>query len=66
VNLGDSNDTTPLMFAAEESAYIKDPADFIKLLLEHGAKRSAKDARGRTALQRAEASKNAAAIALLK
>jgi serine/threonine protein kinase len=66
VDLGDSGDTTPLMIAAETSAYIKDPADFIKLLLEHGAKRGIKDSRGRTALQRAMETKNVAAVELLK
>jgi ankyrin repeat protein len=66
VNLGDSADNTPLMVAAETSPYIKDPADFIKLLLKNGAKRGMKDGRGRTALQRAVETKNEAAIALLK
>ena len=54
------------MIAAETSAYIKDPAHFIKLLLEHGANRGLKDNRGRTAFQRASESKNAVAVELLK
>lgn len=66
VNLGDASDTTPLMIAAETSVYIKDPAEFLKLLLEHGAKRGMIDNRGRNALQRAVESKNAAAVDLLK
>ena len=66
VNLGDSSDTTPLMIAAETSVYIKDPVEFLKLLLEHGAKRGMTDNRGRNALQRAVESKNAAAMEILK
>jgi ankyrin repeat protein len=65
VNLGDAN-STPLMIAAETSPFIKDPADFVKLLLAHGAKKNAIDSRGRTALQRAIDSKNTAVIDLLK
>ena len=66
VNLGDSSDTTPLMIAAETSPYIKDPAEFLKLLLDHGAKRGLTDNRGRIAFQRAVESKNAAAVEILK
>jgi serine/threonine protein kinase/ankyrin repeat protein len=66
VNLADSSETTPLMIAAETSPNIKDPAHFIKLLLDHGAKRDLKDSQGRTALDRAKESNNAPAIALLK
>jgi serine/threonine protein kinase/ankyrin repeat protein len=66
VDLADSNDNTPLMIAADTSPYIKDPAHLITLLLEHGAKRGLKDSKGRTALERASESKNAAALALLK
>jgi serine/threonine protein kinase len=66
VNLGDSNNTTPLMAAAETSPDIANPADFIRLLLKHGAKRGLKDSRGRIAFQRAIESKNAAAVALLR
>jgi ankyrin repeat protein len=54
------------MIAAETSPNIKDPAHFIKLLLDHGAKRDLKDSQGRTALDRAKESNNAPAIALLK
>ncbi len=66
VNLGDSTNTTPLMAAAVTSTEIKNPADFIKLLLKHGAKRGLKDSRGRIAFQRAVESNNAVAVALLK
>jgi serine/threonine protein kinase/ankyrin repeat protein len=66
VNLADANGTTPLMIAAEKSPNILDPAKYIKLLLEHGAKRGLKDSKGRTALQRAIDTDNAAAVALLK
>ncbi len=66
VNLGDSNGTTPLMIAAETSAVIANPAEFIRLLLQHGAKRGAKDSRGRIAFQIAVASGNAAAVQLLR
>jgi hypothetical protein len=66
VNLADLSGTTPLMIAADASPNIKDPAHFIKLLLDHGAKRALKDAKGRTALERATESKNEAAVALLK
>lgn len=66
VNTGDANQTTPLMIAAQTSPYIKDPVPFIKLLLEHGAKRGLTDSQGRVALQRAVESKNAAAVELLK
>jgi serine/threonine protein kinase len=62
VNLGDSNSTTPLMVAAK----IQNPADFITLLLKHGAKRGLKDSRGRIAFQLAVESKNEAAVALLR
>jgi ankyrin repeat protein len=61
VNLADSNNTTPLMVAAE-----KQPAEFIKLLVTHGAKRGVKDSRGRIAFQIAVESKNAAAVQLLR
>jgi serine/threonine-protein kinase len=66
VNLADANNTTPLMIAAEASPTIKDPSKFIKMLLDHGAKRELKDSQGHTALDRAKASKNAAAVELLK
>jgi serine/threonine protein kinase len=66
VNLGDLNNTTPLMAAAETSPDIPNPADLIRLLLKHGAKRGLKDSRGRIAFQRAIESKNAAAVALLR
>jgi serine/threonine protein kinase len=66
VNLGDSNSTTPLMVAAKSSPDIQNPADFITLLLKHGAKRGLKDSRGRIAFQLAIESKNAAAVALLR
>jgi len=66
VNLGDSNSTTPLMAAAKTSPDIQNPADFITLLLKHGAKRGLKDSRGRIAFQLAIESKNAAAVALLR
>lgn len=66
VNLGDSNGTTPLMIAAETSAAMADPAGFIRLLLEHGAKRGAKDSRGRIAFQIAVESRNTAAVQLLR
>jgi ankyrin repeat protein/predicted Ser/Thr protein kinase len=65
-NLADLGGTTPLMIAADTSPYITDPAHFIKMLLEHGAKKGLKDNRGRTALQRATESKNSAAVELLK
>jgi serine/threonine protein kinase len=66
VNLGDSTNTTPLMAAAETSPDIPNPADLIRLLLKHGAKRGLKDSRGRIAFQRAIESKNTAAVALLR
>jgi ankyrin repeat protein len=66
LKLSNADDINPLMVAAETSATIKNPADFIKLLLDHGAKKTATDARGRTALQHAIDSKNQAAIDLLK
>ncbi len=66
VNLADARDTTPLMIAAEASPHIKVPAQYIKMLLEHGAKRDLKDSQGRTAYQRAVESKNKAAMELLK
>jgi len=63
VNRTGANETTPLMIAAETS---KETGRFTKLLLEHGAKRGLKDSKGRTALDRAKESKNAAAVELLK
>jgi len=66
VNLGDSTNTTPLMAAAETSPDIPNPADLIRLLLKHGAKRGLKDSRGRIAFQRAIESKNTPAVALLR
>lgn len=66
VNLADSNHNTPLMVAADASPEIKDPAPLIRLLLAHGAKRGLKDSQGRIAFQRAVASKNAAAVQLLR
>ncbi len=66
VNVGDSTNTTPLMAAADTSAEIPNPGDLIKLLLKHGAKRGMKDSQGRIAFQRAVASNNAAAVALLR
>ncbi len=65
-NLSDANNNTPLMIAAETSPNIKNPGDFVRLLLKHGAKRGMKDSRGRIAFQRAVESKNAEAIALLR
>ena len=66
VNLSDANNNTALMIAAETSPNIKNPGDFVRLLLKHGAKRGMKDSRGRIAFQRAVESKNAEAIALLR
>ena len=54
------------MIAAEGSVYIKSSADFITLLLAHGAKTNLTDSQGRTALARATEAKNAPAIELLK
>jgi ankyrin repeat protein len=61
VNLADSNNTTPLMVAAEKA-----PAEIVKMLLSHGAKRGMKDSKGRIAFQIAVESKNAAAVQLLR
>jgi ankyrin repeat protein/predicted Ser/Thr protein kinase len=66
VDLGDSTNTTPLMAAAVTSAEIQNPADFLKLLLKHGAKRGLKDSRGRIAFQRAVESNNPRAVAVLR
>jgi tRNA A-37 threonylcarbamoyl transferase component Bud32 len=66
VNLGDANNTTPLMVAADAATGIANPADFLRLLLEHGAKRGAKDSRGRIAFQIAVETKNSAAVQLLR
>ena len=66
VNQADLTGATPLMIAADASPNITDPAHFIKMLLEHGAKKELKDSRGRTALQRATESKNSVAVELLK
>jgi ankyrin repeat protein/predicted Ser/Thr protein kinase len=66
VNQADLAGTTPLMIAADASPNITDPAHFIKMLLEHGAKRELKDKKGRTALERATESKNTVAEGLLK
>ena len=61
-NLADANGTTPLMVVAEGNGYIKSPTELIFLLLAHGAKRELTDSQGRTALARATAAKNTAAI----
>ena len=53
------------MVVAEGNPYIKTPADFINLLLSHGAKKNLTDSQGRTALARAIAAKNQPAINLL-
>ena len=66
VNQADANGTTPLMAASETSPYIKNPADYVTLLLAHGAKPELTDGRGRTALARATESKNTAVLDLLK
>jgi uncharacterized protein len=66
VNLGDANNTTPLMIAANASTAIANPGELVRLLLQHGAKRGAKDSRGRIAFQIAVESKNEAAVQLLK
>ncbi|MEO8024953.1 MAG: ankyrin repeat domain-containing protein [Bryobacteraceae bacterium] len=66
VDLANAAGNTPLMIAAETSPYIKAPAEFINMLLLKGAKASAKDDRGRTALMRATESNNAAAIEILQ
>ncbi|MDI9257986.1 ankyrin repeat domain-containing protein [Flavobacterium sedimenticola] len=56
-----TNGTTPLMLAAR---YNK--VEILKLLLEKGAKPGAKDERGYTALQYAQLSNAADAVAILK
>jgi ankyrin repeat protein len=66
VNLADANGNTPLMIAAEGSPYIKNPADFVSLLLERGAKLGLIDHQDRTALKRATDANNTAVIELLK
>ena len=66
VNLAGPNEITPLMIAAETSPYIKNPADYLKLLLDHGAKKTMVDSQNHTALERATESKNTAAMELLK
>jgi serine/threonine protein kinase len=66
VNLADAGGNTPLMIAAEGTPFISSPAPMIAVLLSHGAKPDFTDARGRTALARANESKNAVAIDLLK
>jgi serine/threonine-protein kinase len=66
VNLADSGGSTPLMIAADASSYIQNPTHLIKMLLDHGAKKALKDAKGRTAFQRASESKNAVAVELLR
>lgn len=65
-NLADASGNTPLMVAAEGNPYIKASVDFVSLLLAHGAKANLVDNQGRTALARATASKNSAAVDLLK
>ena len=65
-NLANASGETPLMAAAEGNVYIKSSPDFMTLLLAHGAKTNLTDDQGRTALARATAAKNQAAIDLLK
>lgn len=66
VNLADAQGNTPLMIVADGGPYVKTPADFVQLLLAHGAKTGAVDSRNRTALARATENKNTAVIELLK
>ena len=47
VNIGDSVQWTPLMYAAFSG---EDPEGKVRLLLDHGADRDIKDGKGRTAL----------------
>jgi ankyrin repeat protein len=65
-NLADANGTTALMIVAEGNGYIKSTAELISLLLAHGAKKDLMDGQGRTAIGRATAAKNAAAMEALK
>ena len=66
VNAADASGNTPLMAAADNFAHLANPADMVSPLLGHGAKVDLKDARGRTALDRATENKNTAVIELLK
>jgi ankyrin repeat protein len=65
VNLADANGNTALMIVAEGNGYIKSTAELISFLLAHGAKKDLMDGQGRTALGRATAAKNTAAIEAL-
>jgi ankyrin repeat protein len=66
VNQADANGNNPLLVVAEATPVIRNPADFVSVLLAHGARTDVTDSRGRTPLARATDSKNAAVLDLLK